>query len=287
MAASHDIGIAAPDLQGRRPQAAGLLFVRRCCATISRGSSAPFRCFGSGARHQHRIDPLDRRRRAPRAGRALADADARLPAASRLRPAAPRAGRDSSVGRRLAPRRRRRSGTPRRSGRANRAARRGALRIRNSARSPPGLINRSLREAGFLQVRRRTEARSSTRPHRSLRGRRPSGGPCLCRGQRSGRAGEKARRGSAGVDRVLDDAGKAGSRSTIRAPANSLRSPNRTRGSPIRTGSTTATHRLRRTVEIHRKRATIRWSCFSIRRSAIREWLSAGASLRAGSAFAP
>ena len=125
-------------------------------------------------------------------------------------------------------------------------------------------------------------ARSSARPHRSLRGRRPSGGHIYVADSDPDRAGEKARRGSAGVDQVLDDAGKA----ETRARPSALR---RTRCAR-RTGRVVRLSVLARRPRRTRLRPdgrdpskagpTIRWSCFSIRRSAIREWLSAGASLR-------
>ena len=95
MYSSADISVTPrPMYLGRRPQAAGLLHhAARAARRADARARARFRCSSSGARRRHRstssrwiADAALHVRRTR-----TADADARLPAASRLRPAAARA----------------------------------------------------------------------------------------------------------------------------------------------------------------------------------------------------
>ena len=96
------LGDAAPDVSGRRPQAARCLHASAgACATSCNATLGQFPLFhfwGPGGRHRvHRwIAPL----RAARVRASAPDADARLSAASRLQPAATRPWRSRGIARR-------------------------------------------------------------------------------------------------------------------------------------------------------------------------------------------
>ena len=220
-----------------------------------RASSAPFRCSSFwGPGDLDRRVALDRRCRPARAAHARADADARLPAASRLRPAALRARRSAH---RQEPRRDRRG--RRRSDRRCRARRRArdrALRIRHhagldadpcqsrAARSRPAGVRRRGRRRATRRAAVATPSRSPTTRSRTSMSPSPA-----CR------RGAAHRRGACRASSTCSiAASSAPSGSITRTRASSSPSRGPTPGSPIITGSTTVrAPDFARLVEIHRK----------------------------------
>ena len=269
-------GHAAPDVPGRRPQAARTSTRSRpSCATSCSASSGQFPLFHFWGPTADIVSTRWIARSALRVlERAAADADARLPAAPRLRPAAPRARRT----RRIAARRRRGGRALRRAHRARRARRGARSSCCPSTASPRSRgrctsTARCARPAGSRCARSSAASSSTPAPREAF---------AVADHQiahvyvaRPGARAARSRRCCAtlpGVERVLDARGQA--RGGPRPPALGRAGRGRRRataGSPTTTGSTTRARRTSRAPSTSTaSRATTRSSCSSTRSSGCR-----------------
>ena len=242
----------------------------RRAAARARASS---RCSTSGARRADiASSALDRALRAARARAAAADADARLPAAPRLRPAAPRAGRTRAI---AARRRRGRRGL-RRADRRGARARRARSSCCRSTASPRSRVRCTstarCARPGCSRCARSWAASSSTpAPREAFAVADHQVAHVYVRAP--GAACPRSRRCCAalpGVERVLDDEGKRAAGLDHPRSGELVADRRRaTAGSPTTTGSTTRARPTSRAPSTSTASpATTRSSCSSTRSSA-------------------